>query len=57
MKRKELKRLAEKIARNELILQDETSDKEAKRRAANEILELSGHVSSLEDMMVIDELV
>ena len=57
MKRKELKRLAEKIARNELILQDETSDKEAKRRAENEILELSGHVSSLEDMMVIDELV
>ena len=56
MKRKELKRLAEKIARNELILQDETSDKEAKRRAENEILELSGHVSSLEDMMVIDEL-
>ena len=57
MKRKELKRLAEKIAKCEMIIQDETADKEAKRRAESEILELSGHVSGLEDMVAIDELV
>lgn len=56
MKRKELKKLAEKIAKNELIIQT-SDDEKAIKRAENEILELSGHVTSLENMTAIDEIV
>lgn len=56
MKRKELKRLAEKIANCEYIIQT-SSDKGAIRRAQDDILTLSGQVDSLEDITAIDELI
>ena len=56
MKKKELKNLAKKIADAEYIIQ--TSDNKKKvAKAQQEIFELSGHVESLDDMTVIDELV
>ena len=56
MKQKELKNLAKKIAKYELIIQ--TSD-DMKERAKAEamIMELSGKVDSMEDIVIIDELV
>jgi hypothetical protein len=56
MKRKELKNLAAKIAKCERIIQT-SDDKKAIRQAEDEIMELSGRVMSLEDMVAIDELV
>lgn len=56
MKRKELKRLAEKIAKCEYIIQT-SSDKGAIRRAQDDIFTLSGQVDSLEDITAIDELI
>ena len=56
MKKKELKNLAKKIAKAESIIQANT-DPNAVRIAQKEIFELSGHVTSLEDMTIIDELV
>ena len=54
MKRKELKQLAKKIAKNEYIIQT-SSDKDAIRRAQDEIFQLSGQVDSLDDITAIDE--
>ena len=56
MKKKELKNLAAKIAKCEKIIQT-SDDKKAIRQAEDEIMELSGKVTSLEDMVAIDELV
>ena len=56
MKTKELKNLAKKIAKYEQIIQN-SDDKEAIRNAEAEIMKISGCVKSLEDMMLIDELV
>lgn len=56
MKRKELKNLAKKIAEAEYIIQT-SEDSEAIHRAENEIIELSGKATSLEDMTIIDEIV
>ena len=56
MKKKELKKLAAKIAKCERIIQT-SDDKKAIRQAEDEIMELSGRVMSLEDMVAIDELV
>lgn len=56
MKTKELKNLAKKIAKYELIIQN-SDDKNAIRQAEEEIMKISGSVKSLEDMMVIDEMV
>lgn len=56
MKRKELKNLAKKIAKAEYTMQN-TNDLKAKARAEAEIMELSGKVSSIEEMTIIDELV
>ena len=56
MKRKELKRLAEKIAKAELVIQT-SDDPKVIKRAEQEIMELSGNVDSLDDMTAIDELV
>lgn len=56
MKRKELKNLAKKIAEAEYIIQT-SDDSKAVSRAENEIIELSGKATSLEDMMIIDEMV
>lgn len=57
MKKKELKQLANKIAKQERIIQDPNSTKEQKKRAESEILTLSSHVETLEDITIIDELV
>ena len=57
MKKKELKQLANKIAKQERIIQDSNSTKEQKKRAESEILTLSSHVETLEDITIIDELV
>ena len=56
MKKKELKNLAQKIAKAELIVQT-SDDPKAVKKAEQEIMELSGHVNSIEDMVAIDEMV
>ena len=56
MKQKELKNLAKKIAKAELIIRD-SNDPHAIRRAETDIMKLSGHVDRLEDMVIIDDLV
>lgn len=56
MKKKERKNLAQKIAKCELIIQNSSDAKEV-ARAQDEIMKLSGHAMSLEDMMEIDVLV
>ena len=56
MKQKEIKNLAQKIAKYECIIQT-SDDKKLVRQAEEEIMKLSSSVSSLEDMVAIDELV
>ena len=56
MKKKELKNLAKKIADAEYIIQH-SDDSKAVAKAQDTIFELSGKAMSLEDMMIIDELV
>lgn len=56
MKMKELKNFAKKIAQFEKIIQ-KSEDKDAVHKAEKEIMKLSGQVKSLEDMIIIDELV
>ena len=56
MKTKELKNLAKKIANAELIVQT-SEDPQAVRKAHNQIMELSSHVHSLDDITTIDEMV
>ena len=56
MKRKELKNIAKKIAKAELIVQT-SEDPVAVKKAQQEIMELSGQALSLEDMTIIDEMV
>ena len=56
MKQKELKALAKKIAKYEFIIQT-SDDKHLVHKAQDAIMELSGKVSSLEDIVIIDELV
>ena len=56
MKTKELKNLAKKIADAEYIIQN-SDDAKAVAKAQGMIIELSGKVMSLEDMMIVDELV
>ena len=56
MKKKELKEIAKKIAKAELVVQT-TDDKKLKKKAEEEIMELSGHVKSLDDILLIDEMV
>lgn len=56
MKQKELKALAKKIAKYEFIIQT-SDDKHLVRQAQDAIMELSGKVDSLEDIVIIDELV
>lgn len=56
MKRKELKNLAKKIAQAEHIVQ--TSDNQDEIQWAQmEIMTLSSHVDSLDDITIIDEMV
>jgi hypothetical protein len=56
MKKKELKNLAVQIARAERTLQT-SSDKQEIANAQSEIMRLSKRVTSLEDLMLIDDLV
>ena len=56
MKKKELKNLAQKIAKYERIIQT-SDDKKLVRQAEEEIMKLSSSVTSLDDMVAIDELV
>ena len=56
MKKKEIKNLAQKIAKCERIIQT-SDDKKAIAQAEDEIMRVSSSVRSLEDMMAIDELV
>lgn len=56
MKAKELKNIAKQIAKYEFIVQT-SDDKKAIRDAQTKIMELSGRVEKLEDMVAIDEYV
>ena len=56
MKKKELKSLAQKIARYERIIQSNDNEK-LKQQAEQEIMKLCSCVDSLDDMCAIDELV
>lgn len=56
MKQKELKNLAKKIAAQEKLLAS-TDDLAVKARAESEIMKLSGHVHSLDDMVAVDDMV
>lgn len=56
MKKKELKNLATKIAKLERIIQANEDSKKVSQ-AQDEILKLSQSVHSLDDMILIDELV
>ena len=56
MKKKEIKNLAQKIAKYEHIVQT-SDDKKAVRQAQEKIMELTSSVTSLDDMVAIDELV
>lgn len=56
MKTKELKNLAKKIANAELVVQT-SEDPQVVRKAQNQIMELSSHVPSLDDITTIDEMV
>ena len=56
MKTKELKNLAKKIANAELVVQT-SEDPQAVCKAQNQIMELSSHVHSLDDITAIDEMV
>ena len=56
MKRKELKELAKKIAKQEKIIQ-ESDDPKIQQAAQEEIMRLSGHIKSLEDMTILDEMI
>ena len=57
MKKKELKNLAQKIAKAELIIQSSDSTTLDKQKAEQEIMRLSSHVDKLEDMIIIHEMV
>lgn len=56
MKKKELKNLAMKIAKYQLVI-NESDDIQAIHEAQEKIMELSSKVDSLEDIVIIDELV
>lgn len=56
MKTKELKSLAQKIAKAEMIVNTST-DKQEINRAKETIMKLSSHVDSLDDITAIDEMV
>lgn len=56
MKKKELKKLAERIAELELIIQN-SDDPQAINQAQNKILSIGKKVASLEDMMALDIMV
>lgn len=54
MKRKELKKLAQKIAKAEQNL-SKAASKEETERYQDEIIRLSGQIDGFEDMLLLDE--
>ena len=56
MKTKELKNIAKQITKQELIIRNSADAKEI-RKAQDAIMDLSGRVEKLEDMVAIDEFV
>lgn len=56
MKKKELKKLAHEIAEAEFNLQ-ESNDPELNKELKKKIMKLSGRITSLEDIMILDELI
>ena len=56
MKQKEIKNLAQKIAKYERIIQT-SDDKKLVRQTQEKIMELTSSVTSLDDMVAIDEVV
>ena len=56
MKRKELKNLAEKIAKQEYIIQT-SNDNVAVQAAQEEIMRLSSRVHDFQDIDLIDEMI
>lgn len=56
MKTKEIKNLAKKIAKYEYIIQT-SDDKKVVRQAQEKIMELTSSITSLDDMVAIDEAV
>ena len=57
MKRKELRELARKIAKQEKIYQSPNSSLEQKQRAEQEIVHLTSCVDSLDDITRLDEMI
>lgn len=56
MKRKELKNLAQKIAKYEYINETSTNEDEIEE-AKIQIMNLSGRINNIEDMVELDDLV
>lgn len=56
MKRKELKALAQKIAKVELQIREAT-DSQEKHKLQDEMMKLCSKVNNLEDIAIIDEMV
>lgn len=56
MKKKELKNLAQKIAAAERVIQN-SNDKNEIYNAEQEIMRLSSSISSVTDMMALDEMI
>lgn len=56
MKKKELIKLAEQIAQAEVDLQ-ESSDPESSKEIKKRIMKMSSRITSLEDIMILDELI
>ena len=56
MKKKELKSLAEKIAKCEYVIQN-SNDNDAVQAAQSEIMRLSSRVHDFQDLDAIDEMV
>ncbi len=56
MKTKELKKVAQRIAKLELVI-EKSEDQDEIRKAQNEIMDLSGRIGDPEDLFRIDELV
>ena len=56
MKKKEIKNLAQKIAAAERVIENSNNKNEI-YNAEQEIMRLSGSISSITDMMALDEMV
>lgn len=57
MTKKALKQLAARIAEQEKILNDSKANPTAIQRAKQEILRLSGSISSLDEIAQLDEMI